>query len=133
MQEKRIKILIAEDEPDVLDVMRRKIISAGFDVVIAQDGEIASQKIAAEDPDVLILDLNLPQKDGFTILKELRANPPGPKWQPVIIVSGRTDLEDVKRGFELEADHYITKPCNMTDLLKAIHTVISLIPGRQFC
>ena len=64
-------------------------------------------------------------------LKDLRENPPPDKWQPVIIISGQNELESIKKGFSYEADHYITKPCSMSDVLKAIRIMISLIPQRR--
>jgi len=65
------------------------------------------------------------------VLKELRENPPSDKWQPVIICSGQSELDDMQKGFELEADHYITKPCSYTDILKAIQLMSSLIPQHK--
>lgn len=126
-----IKILLADDEPEVLDVMAQKVASQGYSVIKAADGEEAWQKIQRESPDIIILDLTMPKKDGLEILKELRDKPPSSKWQPVIIVSARRELEDLHKGFDLEADHYITKPCNLIDILKAIKLMINLIPQRK--
>lgn len=126
-----LKILMADDEPDVLDIMAKKVAQAGYIVITAHDGEEALAKIKNEHPDVILLDLNMPKMDGFTVLKHIRENPPGPKWQPVIIVSARTELDDMKQGFSLEADHYIPKPCNVTDILKGIRLMVNLIPQRK--
>ncbi len=126
-----IKILIADDDPDILAVMAKKIVEAGFEAVAASDGEQAWNKICLENPDVIVLDLVMPGLHGFDVLARLRANPPADKWQPVIIVSGNDELTSMKKGFELEADHYLTKPCQMADVLKAIHLMIGLIPHRR--
>lgn len=126
-----IKVLIADDEKDILEVMKRKIAAAGYAVVAALDGEQAWEKIKSESPDVILLDLTMPKMDGFTVLKKLRENPPSAKWQPVIIVSAHGELEDMKKGFSLDADHYLTKPCDMEAVLKAIHLMVSLIPQRK--
>ena len=126
-----IKILMADDEPDVLDIMAKKVAMEGYTVIKANDGDEAWQKIQQESPDVIVLDLTMPKKDGLEILKELRENPPSLKWQPVIIVSARRELEDLHKGFSLEADHYITKPCNVADILKAIKLMLNLIPQRK--
>jgi DNA-binding response OmpR family regulator len=125
------KILMADDEPYILEIMAKKIAQAGYKVVTAPDGEEALAKIKSEDPDIILLDLNMPKMDGFEVLKNLRENPPSKKWQPVIIISARTDLDDMKKGFSLEADHYLTKPCNVPDILKAIRLMINLIPQRK--
>jgi DNA-binding response OmpR family regulator len=126
-----LKILMADDEPDILNIMAKKVAQAGYTVITAGDGEEALAKINSEHPDVILLDLNMPKMDGFTVLKYIRENPPSAKWQPVIIVSARTELDDMKKGFSLEADHYIPKPCNVTDILKGIRLMVNLIPQRK--
>lgn len=126
-----LKVLLADDEPDVLKVMAKRIVSDGFSVVTAHNGEDAWEKIRQENPDVIVLDLNMPGLDGFAVLKNLRERPPSGKWQPVIIVSARAELNDMQRGFSLEADHYITKPCNIEDILKGIRMMVALIPQRK--
>jgi len=125
------KILIADDEKDILEVMEKKISQAAYTVVTAKDGEEAWMKIVKESPDVIVLDLTMPRLDGLDLLKRLRQNPPSTKWQPVIIVSARGELEDMKRGFDLEADHYITKPCSMEAVLNGIKLMLNLIPQRK--
>lgn len=131
MQEtSQIKILIAEDEKEVLEIMAKWVRGEGYSVVTASDGEQAWQKIQDEEPDIVLLDLVMPGKHGLEVLQMMRENPIG-KWQPVIIISALGQLEDIKKGFSLEADHYITKPCNMDAVLKAIRTMVSLIPQRR--
>jgi DNA-binding response OmpR family regulator len=126
-----LKVLMADDEEDILRIMALKVKAAGYEVLTAADGQEAFNKICREDPDVVLLDLNMPFKDGFQVLKEMRENPPSKKWVPVIIVSARRELQDMHKGYLLEADHYITKPCKIEDILKAIQLVIRLIPQRK--
>jgi DNA-binding response OmpR family regulator len=126
-----IKVLIADDEPDVLAIMAKKITEAGYDVVKATDGQVAWDRIVAENPDVILLDLRMPRMDGFSVLKKLRETPPSVKWQPVIIISALDELSDMQKGFALEADHYLTKPCQIEDVLRAIQLMIGLIPQRK--
>ena len=126
-----IKVLVADDEKDVLEIMAKRIAKEGYAVVMAVDGQEAWDKIIAESPDVILLDLTMPKMDGLEVLKKLRENPSTDKWQPVIIVSARRELEDMQKGLSLEADHYITKPCNMNDIIKGIKLMISLIPQRK--
>ena len=127
----QLKILIADDEADVLRVMSKKITAAGYEVLEAADGQQAWDRIQSGEPDIIILDLTMPGLDGFEVLRKVRLHPPGLKWQPVIIVSAREDLEDMKKGFSLEADHYITKPCQIEDILRAIRVMTQLLPHRK--
>ena len=121
---------MADDEPDILTIMAKRVKEEGYDVVLAHDGEEAWKKIVSGDPDLIILDVTMPLLDGFSLLKRLRETPPSPKWQPVIIVSAREELKDIQKGFALEADHYLTKPCNIDDILKGIRLMAQLIPQR---
>lgn len=127
----KIKILIADDERDVLEVMSKKIRLEGYEVITAEDGLQAWDFIVSESPDVILLDLTMPGMDGFSVLKKLRESPPSQKWQPVVIVSGLKELADMQKGFSLEADHYLTKPCHIDDILKAIRLMVRLIPQRK--
>lgn len=126
-----IKVLMADDEKDVLDIMAKKVREQGFDVVKAFDGNDALEKIIRESPDIIVLDINMPGRSGFEILKDVRENPTSSKWQPVIIVSACNELNDLKKGYKLEADHYITKPCSIEEIIKAIKLMVNLIPQRK--
>ncbi len=126
-----IKVLIADDEKETLGLMAQKVALEGYKVITAQNGQEAWDLIVKESPDVILLDLIMPVMDGFTVLKKLRENPPSPKWQPVIIISGLNELEDMQKGLSLEADHYLTKPFRSEDVLKSIRLMISLIPQRK--
>lgn len=125
------KILIADDEAVVLEILAKRLRNEGYEVVSASDGEEAWQKIQTDLPDVIVLDLTMPKKDGLEVLKLLRTSPPSKKFQPVIIVSGRKELDDVQKGYDLEADHYLIKPCGAEEIIKAIRLMIALIPRRQ--
>ncbi len=129
--ETSIKVLMADDEQEILDIMAKKVAEAGFDVIKVTDGESAWNKICLEDPDVILLDLTMPGLHGFELLERLRANPPSEKWQPVIIISANDELESMKKGFKLQADHYLTKPCHMEEIIRAINLMVSLIPQRK--
>lgn len=127
----KVKVLMADDEKDVLDIMSKKIRIEGYAVITAADGLEAWDLVVRESPDVILLDLTMPGMDGFTLLKKLREYPPSEKWQPVIIISGLNELSDMQKGFSLEADHYLTKPCRIDEILKAIRLMVSLIPQRK--
>ena len=131
MGEKNLKILIADDEPDILSIEAKRLSAAGYAVVTASDGVEASQKIASQRPDIVVLDLNMPGKDGLSVLRELREKSPEGRWVPVIIVSARGELEVMRQGFDLQADHYIHKPCRPEDVVQAVKLMSSLIPLRN--
>jgi CheY-like chemotaxis protein len=131
MRTSPVKILIADDEDMVIEIMARKIASQGYEVITAKDGAEAWNKIVSDVPDIIILDLNMPKMDGWTLLSRLRQNPPTKGWQPVIIVSAQNELESFQKGMKLEADHYLAKPCQIEDILKAIRLMLSLIPQRE--
>jgi DNA-binding response OmpR family regulator len=124
------KILIVEDERDVAGILEGRLVKEGYAVAAAYDGEEALARVKADNPDIILLDLMLPKLNGFEVLKELRGSFRD-KWRPVIIISAKHELDSVKKGYDLEADHYLTKPCSMENILQAIETMISLIPIHQ--
>lgn len=128
---KQIKVLMAEDEPEVLSIMSKKVAAQGYTVITAQDGEEAWEKIQRESPDVIVLDLIMPKRNGFEVLRSVRKQPTSMRWQPVIIVSAKRELEDLQKGYALAADHYITKPCQIEDILRSIKLMIRLIPQHK--
>jgi two-component system KDP operon response regulator KdpE len=127
----KIKVLVADDEPAVLEIMARKVAAEGFDVVSAKDGQEAWDKIQSEVPDIVLLDLVMPHMDGISVLSHLRANPPSKKWIPVVIISALGETEHLKKAYELKADHYLVKPVRLPDVIKTIHLMVSLIPLRN--
>jgi len=127
----KLKILLADDENDIVELARESLQREGYDVITAEDGQEAIDKIKGENPDVILLDLIMPKKSGFEVLSELRANPVSAKWQPVIIVSASGELEDIQKGYSLGADHYMTKPCTAQDIMKSVNLMINLIPKRK--
>ncbi len=124
------KILVVDDEKDIVDAISKKLLQEGFDPIAAYDGEEALTKVKEISPDVIILDLTMPKLNGFEVLKRVREEYKD-KWIPVIIVSASTDLESVKKSYNLEADHYLAKPCSMENIVRGINTMISLIPLRK--
>ena len=127
----RNKILIAEDHDDIRTIIRDRLMAEGYEVVTAVDGEDALDKIRQEDPDVILLDLMMPKVDGYQVLEEIRAHPVSGKWQPVIIISAKQEFQDIKKGFALKADHYITKPWRMEDILEGIRKLLILKEYRK--
>jgi len=124
------KLLVVDDDKNNLEMFKEILTQEGYEVIVASDGEEALVKVKEANPDVILLDLILPKKNGFEVLKEIRQNYKD-KWRPVIIISGQGDLESVTKGYNLEADHYLTKPCPLEHLLRGVRTMISLISARD--
>ena len=124
------KLLVVDDDKEITEMLQKRLIREGYEVVVAFDGEEALVKVREANPDVILLDLMMPKLNGFEVLKEIRKNYKD-KWRPVIIISAKTELDSVKQCYNLEADHYLTKPCTMENLLRGIRIMISLIPLRQ--
>lgn len=124
------KLLVVDDDKDIRETLESRLLREGYEVSIASDGEEALVKVREDNPDVVILDLMLPKLNGFDVLKEIREKYID-KWRPVIILSAKTELESLKKCYNLEADHYLTKPCSIEKLLRGIETMISLIPLRK--
>ncbi|MCX5708655.1 MAG: response regulator [Candidatus Omnitrophica bacterium] len=129
MANKNLKILVVDDEKDIVEFVERKLQQEGYATVCAYDGEEALLKVKSDNPDMVILDLTMPKLNGFEVLKEIR-NKHNDKWRPVIIVSGNSEMESLKKGYNMEADLYLNKPCEMENLLRGIKTLTSFIPLR---
>ncbi len=121
------KILIVDDEKEIVEFLERGLIKEGFDTVSAFDGQQAKEKILAENPDVILLDLLMPKLDGWAVLRWLREE--AKLLTPTIILSAKEDLTDMKRSYNLEADTYLVKPVSVTDVVSGIHLVSAL--GRE--
>lgn len=123
------KILVVDDERDAAEVIKNRLIREGYTALTAYDGLEALEKIKQENPDIILLDLIMPKLNGFEVLKELRDKGKD-KWRPVIIVSAQNELMSLEKCYGMEADHYLTKPCDIEHILRGIRIMISLIPAR---
>lgn len=117
------KILVVDDEKDLVDLVCYNLEKAGYRTVRAYDGEAALRKIQAEGPDALVLDLMLPQLDGWGVLKRLRAEPRGAKL-PVLLLTARGEETDKVLGLELGADDYLTKPFSPRELVARVRALL---------
>lgn len=123
------KILVVDDEADVVEMLKKRLLKEGYEVVVAFDGQEALLRVVADNPDVVLLDLMLPKLNGFEVLKQIRQKFIN-KWRPVIIISAKTELDSIKECYDLEADLYLNKPCAIENILRGIKTMIPLIPLR---
>jgi DNA-binding response OmpR family regulator len=119
-------ILVVDDEPAIVQVISQRLVREGFQVRAAATGEEALAAVAEELPDLLILDLMLPDLDGFEVLRQLRAGAQVPSGRdlPVVVLTARDDDVDVVVGLELGADDYVVKPFNPRELVARIRAVL---------
>ena len=117
-----MKVLIIEDEKSIIDAVNVafEFRWPGVDLIAATTGKKGINLVSAESPDIIILDLNLPDFSGFDVLKEIREF----STVPVIILTVRSDDEDIMRGLEAGADDYVTKPFNYMTLLSRVKAVL---------
>ncbi len=126
----RKRIMVVDDDKDIRKLIENVLIREGFITVGADNASDALKKIQNSKPDLVVLDLQLPDKDGFEVCKMLR-NDPVTKYIPVVILTVQT-LDSYKiAGLEIGADDYITKPFNQTELVARIKAVLRRVDWRD--
>jgi two-component system copper resistance phosphate regulon response regulator CusR len=120
-----LRILVIEDEPRIARVILEGLKAEQFAVDLAQDGESGLELATEADYDAIILDLNLPKLDGFTVLRRIRKKH---YEMPVMILSARSDVEDRVRGLNIGADDYLLKPFSFEELLARVHALLRRPP-----
>lgn len=113
------RVLLAEDEPNIVESLTFLLGRAGFEVMTESDGRAVLEAALATPPDLLILDVMLPGLDGFEILRRLRADPRGVRL-PVIVLTAKGQREDRETAIEQGADLFITKPFSNAELVAAV-------------
>ena len=120
-----VKILIADDDPQILRALKVTLGARGYDVVTAADGREALDLAASRHPDLVMLDLGMPHLDGVEVITGLR----GWSTVPILVVSGRTDAADKVEALDAGADDYVTKPFSMDELLARIRAQTRRLPS----
>ena len=120
-------ILIAEDEPNIASFAKMYLEAAGFRVDVAERGDTALEKIEADKPDLLLLDLNLPGVDGFEVTRRIRQ---GGGLMPILMLTARDEPVDTVVGLELGADDYVTKPFDPRELVARVRAVLRRSDGQ---
>jgi DNA-binding response OmpR family regulator len=115
-----LKILVADDDPDLLNLVAYALGQAGYLVVKATDGTSAIGKFAAESPDVAILDINMPGASGFEVCSAIRSR----STVPVMMLTARGEEQDLVRALDLGADDYLTKPFSPRTLLARVRALL---------
>jgi two-component system KDP operon response regulator KdpE len=108
--------LVVEDDPNIVDLIRSNLAVRGFDTIVSVDGMRALQLLETEDPDIVLLDLMLPEADGFELCRQIRERSP----VAIIVVSARGGERDKVTALHMGADDYMTKPFSIEELLARI-------------
>lgn|SRR5574344_619915 len=116
-----IKLLVAEDDPNLGTILKVYLTQKGYTIFLATDGQAALDTYHEEEVDACILDVMMPIKDGFTVAKEIRRID---KRVPILFLTAKNLEADKLKGFEIGADDYITKPFSMEELLARINATI---------
>ena len=114
------RVLVVDDEPQILRALRINLTARGYDVIAAADGRAALALAASKHPDVMVLDLGLPDMDGVEVIRGIR----GWTQLPIIVLSARQDSEEKVLALDAGADDYVTKPFGMDELLARLRAAV---------
>ncbi|HFA60024.1 MAG TPA: response regulator [Rhodospirillales bacterium] len=118
------RVLVVDDEPNIVLSLEFLMKKAGFEVEVARNGQEALEAIARRPPDVLLLDVMMPEMDGFEVCERLRADPRGRATKVVMLTARGRDSER-QRGLALGADAYVTKPFSTRELVERVKTMLA--------
>ncbi|WP_433316145.1 response regulator [Micromonospora chersina] len=121
------RILVVDDEPQILRALRINLRARGYEVQVAETGAAALKTAASHPPDLVVLDLGLPDLDGVEVIRGLR----GWTTVPIIVLSGRAGSEDKVSALDAGADDYVTKPFGVDELLARIRAVTRRLGGAS--
>jgi len=118
------RVLVVEDEPHIVESLSFLMKQAGFEVAVARDGAAAIRVIESRPPDLVLLDVMLPRRDGFDVCREVRANP---DWRGIriVILSAKGHEQERRKGLELGADDYIIKPFSTRDVVERVRALLN--------
>ena len=116
-------ILVVEDEPNIVDSLSFLMKQAGFQVQIARDGDAAIRVMESRVPDLVLLDVMLPRRDGYDVCREIRGNP---AWGDVkiMMLTAKGRALDRRKGMELGADDYVTKPFSTREIVSRVQQLL---------
>lgn len=117
------KILIVDDEPNIVISLEFLMKKEGFEIAVANDGDEALAKVASFSPDLILLDVMMPKKSGFEVLETLRADPAQAALRIIMLTAKGRDTE-VAKGLAIGADAYVTKPFSTKDLVLKVKAIL---------
>ena len=117
------RILVAEDDPDILALIAYRLGRSGYEVLTAVDGAEAVALAFEHDPDLVVLDVMMPRVDGYGVARAIRENP-ATRRTPVLLLTARVQEADVARGFEAGADDYLKKPFSPQELRARVQAIL---------
>jgi two-component system alkaline phosphatase synthesis response regulator PhoP len=117
------RVLLVEDEPDVAELVRFNLVKEGYEVTVLGNGADGVRHARNAKPDVILLDIMVPQLNGWEVCRRLKQDPETVRI-PIIMLTGRVDESDKVLGFELGADDYVTKPFSPRELLARVRAVM---------
>jgi len=118
------KILVVDDEEHIVMILKDSLEFSGFQVVTAYNGQEALERTAEDHPDLIVLDIGMPKLDGWEVCRRLKSDEKT-KHIPVIILTAYAQTSDQRKGAQLGADRFVTKPCDLTYLVEEINTLLS--------
>jgi len=124
----KLRILVIDDEKDFLELIKEQLELANYEVLTADNGEDGFTKAISEKPDLVICDINMPKKNGYEVLKELKRRPDF--RSPFIMLTILEDFDKIKEAYEDQADFYVTKPVKIENLLKNIRILLTISKNK---
>lgn len=118
-------ILVVDDNPDNLEIISTRLRFRGYEVSVAERGEAAIAKVHEEEPDLILLDIMMPDMDGYEVARRIRAQE-GLAYIPIIVVTARDSTEDKVTGLDAGADDYLTKPINFPELEARVRSMLRI-------
>lgn len=126
--DKLIKVVLAEDEPSLGQIVKESLETRDFQVFLAKDGNEAYEFYKNENPAILVLDVMMPKKDGFTLAKEIREEN---STIPIIFLTAKSQTKDVLDGFQHGGNDYLKKPFSMEELIVRIHALLDRVSLKK--
>lgn len=117
------KILVVDDEPDVVEIVRLRLEQDGYTILTAGDGKAGLQSARDNKPDLVILDVMMPGLDGFEVAYQMK-NDPTTANLPIVMLTARADFGSIAKGWNLDVDNYVTKPFKLDELSDTVKSVL---------
>ena len=119
--DQKIRIVLAEDEPALGQIIKESLETRGFEVTLCKNGEEAYQEFQRTKPQLMVLDVMMPKKDGFTLAKEIRLED---RSIPIIFLTAKSQTQDVVEGFSIGGNDYLKKPFSMEELIVRMNALL---------